>query len=89
MWGPDAPVVAPPRALRNFTIAFLGFAGLGGIFYAITPERHAVAREYPFSGLITELGGLEANQVRPIGCLLIAMCSDNAQARTESLTDEE
>ena len=64
MWGPDAPPVPPKVALRWFTIAVLSFATFGVVTkLALVPERPAVAREYPYSGLITELGGLEENQV--------------------------
>lgn len=65
MWGPDAPPVPPNTALRWFSVATLGFVTFGLLTkYALIPARPAVAREYPFSGLITELGGLEENQVR-------------------------
>ena len=64
MWGPDAPVVPPPRALRNFILAFSGFGAFLGFLYVAHPEMPAVRREYPFSGLVKELGGLEQNKVR-------------------------
>jgi len=66
MWGPDVPVVEPSSALRQFTAVFLGFVGFG-LFtnYALVADRPAVPREYPFSGLVTELGGLEENQAKP------------------------
>lgn len=64
MWGLDAPVVPPSTALRHFIIAFSGIAAFGVfVKYALIPARPAVAREYPFSGLVTELGGLEENKV--------------------------
>lgn len=64
MWGLDAPVVPPSTALRHFIIAFSGIATFG-VFckYALVPERPSVPREYPFSGLVKELGGLEENKV--------------------------
>ena len=61
MWGPDVPVVPPDQALRQFTVAVLGFVTFGLVCKAIVPDRPAAAREYPFNGLETELGG---NQVR-------------------------
>ena len=65
MWGPDAPVVPPPTALRHFIIAFSSIAAFGMFCkYALVPERPAVPREYPFNGLVKELGGLEENKVR-------------------------
>ncbi|KII85042.1 hypothetical protein PLICRDRAFT_145690 [Plicaturopsis crispa FD-325 SS-3] len=66
MWGPDIPNVPPPTALYQFTLVTLGFVSFG-LFakYALVPERPAVPREYPFSGLVTELGSLEENKARP------------------------
>ena len=65
MWGLDAPVVPPSNALRQFVIAFSSIAAFG-VFckYALIPDRPSVPREYPFSGLVKELGGLEENKVR-------------------------
>lgn len=69
MWGPDAPVVPPNVALRQFTLAFLGFVGFGfAVQYAFVIDRPSVPREYPYGGLVTELGGLEENKVRCIAC---------------------
>ena len=64
MWGPDAPVAPPPTALRHFTIAFSGFAAIFVFLYYAQPEMPAVRRDYPFGGLVKELGGLDANKVR-------------------------
>lgn len=76
MWGPDAPPVSPKTAIRWFSIAATGFVAFGFLTkYALVAERPAVAREYPFSGLVTELGGLEENQVRlRHGCYLMCLC---------------
>ena len=63
MWGPDIPVVPGPTALRWFSIATLGFVTFGIICNYAHPEIPAVRREYPFSGLVSELGDLEANKV--------------------------
>lgn len=64
MWGPDIPVVPQRTALRQFTLAVLAFVGFGFVVNAaLIPKRPAVPREYPFSGLVTELGGLEENKV--------------------------
>ncbi|KAI0685513.1 hypothetical protein BC835DRAFT_1309956 [Cytidiella melzeri] len=65
MWGPDAPHVAPERAARNFGIAVALFTTIGVITKMSVADRPAVAREYPYSGLVTELGGLEENRARP------------------------
>ncbi|KAI0925791.1 hypothetical protein AcW1_008123 [Taiwanofungus camphoratus] len=65
MWGPDAPVVPQSTALRHLIIATLGFVSFG--FFAkffLIPDRPAVPRDYPFSGLVAELGGLEDNKAR-------------------------
>ncbi|KAH9942771.1 Ndufb8, NADH dehydrogenase 19kDa subunit [Amylocystis lapponica] len=66
MWGPDAPPVPPPTALLHFTIAVLGFVGFGTLVkFALIPSRSAIPRDYPYSGLITELGGFEDIKARP------------------------
>jgi NADH dehydrogenase (ubiquinone) 1 beta subcomplex subunit 8 len=67
MWGPDIPVVPPQRAAIHFAIAVAGFIGFGyATKHYLVAEKPAVPREYPFSGLVTELGGLEENKVRII-----------------------
>ena len=63
MWGPDAPHVPPERAARDFGIAVAIFVTLGVIIKLSVPARPAAPREYPYSGLVTELGGLEENKV--------------------------
>jgi NADH dehydrogenase (ubiquinone) 1 beta subcomplex subunit 8 len=64
MWGPDIPVIAPPIALRRLAIVALGFVGFGTfVNFALVPEKPAAPRTYPFSGLVTELGGLDENKV--------------------------
>ena len=63
MWGPDVPVVPPQTVTRWFSITVLGFVGLGVIVDYAHPEIPAIRREYPFSGLASELGSLEANMV--------------------------
>ncbi|KAJ3524382.1 hypothetical protein NM688_g8573 [Phlebia brevispora] len=60
MWGPDVPVVPPEQALRQFTFVALGFVAFGFLCKAIVPDRPAVPRQYPFSGLEAELGGVKA-----------------------------
>lgn len=59
MWGPDTPVVPPDQALRQFTCVALGFISFGFFCKAIAPDRPAIPREYPFSGLDAELGGVK------------------------------
>ncbi|THG96809.1 hypothetical protein EW026_g5090 [Hermanssonia centrifuga] len=66
MWGPDAPVVPPAQALRHFTIVTIGFVMFGFLCKAIVPESPVARRQYPFSGLVTELGGLEENKARSL-----------------------
>jgi len=64
MWGPDAAPLPPNVALRWFSIAVATFVSFGFVTkYALVADRPAIPREYPFSGLVTELGGLEENQV--------------------------
>ncbi|KAI0707326.1 hypothetical protein C8Q76DRAFT_696541 [Earliella scabrosa] len=64
MWGPDVPVVPPQTAARWFSIAVLGFVSFGVLCNYAHPEIPAIRREYPFSGLVSELGGYEENQAR-------------------------
>ncbi|KAK0500423.1 hypothetical protein EDD18DRAFT_1149937 [Armillaria luteobubalina] len=65
MWGPDIPTIAPHIALRHFTYAVISFVSFGFVVkYALTPEMPAIRRQYPFGGLVTELGGLDANKAR-------------------------
>ncbi|KAF9485171.1 hypothetical protein BDN70DRAFT_871557 [Pholiota conissans] len=65
MWGPDAPPLDPNSAMRQFLVAVAGFVTVGFIINAITPDPPAIRREYPFDGLVKELGGLEENKARP------------------------
>ncbi|KAF5327385.1 hypothetical protein D9619_004201 [Psilocybe cf. subviscida] len=64
MWGPDAPPIDPNTALRRFLIVATGFVAVGFAIKASVPEPHFVRREYPFDGLVKELGGLEENKAR-------------------------
>jgi len=65
MWGPDVSVVPPRTALFQFTLAASAFIGFGFLCkFVLVPERPTVPREYPFSGLVKELGGLEENKAR-------------------------
>ena len=64
MWGPDVPVVPPDQALRQFVCVALGFISFGFLCKAIAPDRPAVPREYPFSGLDKELGGLKVRRTQ-------------------------
>lgn len=65
MWGPDIPPnsISPYTALRHFAIVATGFVGVGFLIKAITPDPPAVRRQYPYDGLVKELGGLEENKV--------------------------
>jgi len=64
MWGPDIPHVDPATSLRHFTVAFSGFVAFGLLCnYVLVPDRPAVPRQYPFDGLVKELGGMEENKV--------------------------
>jgi hypothetical protein len=75
MWGPDIPVVPPPIALRQVTLVALGLISFGFfIKYALVPDPHFVRRQYPYSGLVVELGGLEENKVRLIPFPVTPVC---------------
>ncbi|KAI0034231.1 hypothetical protein K488DRAFT_77386 [Vararia minispora EC-137] len=65
MWGPDVPHVEPKTALRHFIIATGLFVTFGfACSYLLTPVRDAIPREYPFDGLVREMGGLGDNAQR-------------------------
>ncbi|PPQ83457.1 hypothetical protein CVT25_007048 [Psilocybe cyanescens] len=65
MWGPDTPPIAPNAAVRQFLLAVAGFVAAGfTIKYVLLQEPPAVRREYPYDGLVKELGGLEENKAR-------------------------
>ncbi|RDB26276.1 hypothetical protein Hypma_006703 [Hypsizygus marmoreus] len=65
MWGPDIPPVSPQSATIQFLIAVSGFVGFGFLVKnVLAQDPPAVRREYPFDGLVKELGGLEANKAR-------------------------
>lgn len=63
MWGPDVHQIPPYEALKQFTFAFSLFGGIMLFSYLVTPTKPVVPREYPFDGLVKELGGLEENKV--------------------------
>ena len=66
MWGPDIPPIEPHIALRRFGYAVLAFVSFGFLVKtALVPDMPAVRRQYPFTGLVTELGGLDENKVCP------------------------
>jgi NADH dehydrogenase (ubiquinone) 1 beta subcomplex subunit 8 len=69
MWAPDVPPVDPRTALRYFGIAVLAFGGIMSAAYLGGPEMPAIRREYPYDGLVKELGSVEANKVY---CLMVA-----------------
>lgn len=65
MWGPDIPPIPPQDALRQLLIVFAGFATFGFVVKKyLVPDPPAIRREYPYSGLVRELGGLEENKAR-------------------------
>lgn len=65
MWTPDPPTHAtPPSALRQFSIAVVGFLAFGVFTQMTTPAPVATPRDYPYEGLVVELGGIEQNKVR-------------------------
>lgn len=75
MWGPDPPPVPIAVARRHFLMAVAGFIGFGFLVKAITQEPPAIRREYPFDGLVKELGGVEENKVLNASVLLLIFYS--------------
>jgi len=61
MWGPDVPRagLTAQSALAQLLGAFAGFAVLGLVIknYGV-PERPAAPRDFPYDGLVKELGGV-------------------------------
>lgn len=53
----------PSTALFQFGVAATIFGSIMLAAYALTPEVPVVRREYPYDGLVKELGGLEENRV--------------------------
>ncbi|KAG5339806.1 hypothetical protein C0989_003486 [Termitomyces sp. Mn162] len=65
MWGPDIPPVAPSTAATHFLIAVSAFVGFGCLVrYGLLQDPPALRRQYPYGGLVTELGGLDENKAR-------------------------
>ncbi|KAG6874558.1 hypothetical protein C0992_007510, partial [Termitomyces sp. T32_za158] len=63
MWGPDIPPVPPSAAATQFLIAVSAFVGFGFLVrYGLLQDPPALRREYPYGGLVTELGGLDDNK---------------------------
>ena len=75
MWGPDPAPVPIEVARRHFLIAVAGFIAFGFFVKAITQEPPAIRREYPFDGLVKELGGVEENKVLNASVLLLIFYS--------------
>ncbi|KAH9481609.1 hypothetical protein JR316_0006136 [Psilocybe cubensis] len=70
MWGPDVPPIAPNTAVRHFLIAAAGFVAFGfGVKYVLLQDAPVIRREYPYDGLVKELGGLEENKARIVNSL--------------------
>lgn len=63
MWGPDVSNISGRSALKQLAVVSLGLGGFGYLVYKYHPKSPAVPREYPFDGLVKELGGLEENKV--------------------------
>jgi NADH dehydrogenase (ubiquinone) 1 beta subcomplex subunit 8 len=64
MWAPDIPPISPYTALRHFLVAAGGIVSAGLVIkFFLVPEPPVVRRQYPFDGLVKELGGVEENKV--------------------------
>ncbi|KAG8716396.1 hypothetical protein FRC11_013379 [Ceratobasidium sp. 423] len=62
IWAPDVFDISRGSALKQFGIAVAVFIGFTLAVKASVPERPAAPRSYPYGGLVTELGGLDANK---------------------------
>ncbi|KIL67527.1 hypothetical protein M378DRAFT_159340 [Amanita muscaria Koide BX008] len=68
VWGPDPAPLPIAEARKQFILAALGFVGVGFFIKEyLTPEPPAVRRQYPFDGLVKELGGETENKARAEG----------------------
>jgi len=66
MWSPDVSPIPASSALKQLALVTLGLIGFGYVVYKSAPESPAIPRQYPFSGLVKELGGLEENKAREL-----------------------
>ncbi|KAF8340574.1 uncharacterized protein EI90DRAFT_2966458 [Cantharellus anzutake] len=62
VWAYDHYRIPGSTALREIGIAAIFFSLFAAAVYAVTPERPALPRTYPYSGLVKELGGVEENK---------------------------
>ncbi|CAE6449221.1 unnamed protein product [Rhizoctonia solani] len=62
LWAPDVFNISRGNALKQFSIAVVVFLSFTVAVKASVPERPAVPRNYPYDGLVAELGGLDANK---------------------------
>lgn len=69
------------EAVKQLSVAVAVFCVLLGAIYAAKPEVPAIRRQYPFSGLIRELGDIEENKVSHVSALLIEYLSFLSGAR--------
>ena len=51
------------EAFRQLAVAVAAFGLLFALTAKLTPERPSIPRQYPRSGLVAELGGMEENKV--------------------------
>jgi len=81
MWGPDVPRagLTAQSALVQLLGAFAGFATLGFVIknYGV-PERPAAPRDFPYDGLVKELGGVV--ELKVIFCFIM-ICSYSMECR--------
>jgi len=64
VWSYDHYPMSGGEAVKQLSVAVAVFCVLLGAIYAARPEIPAIRRQYPFSGLIRELGDIEENKAR-------------------------
>ena len=69
------------EAVKQLSVAVAVFCVLLGAIYAARPEIPAIRRQYPFSGLIRELGDIEENKVGHLSAVSIEYLSFSSGAR--------
>jgi NADH dehydrogenase (ubiquinone) 1 beta subcomplex subunit 8 len=77
------------EAVKQLSVAVAVFCVLLGAIYAARPEIPAIRRQYPFSGLIRELGDIEENKVRHLSAVSNPNIYPSRQAREQSIEGDE
>ncbi|KAF8312506.1 Ndufb8, NADH dehydrogenase 19kDa subunit [Clavulina sp. PMI_390] len=64
VWSYDHYAMSGGEAVKQLSVAVAVFAVVIYGLTTLTPEMPAIRRQYPYSGLVRELGGIEENKAR-------------------------